>query len=153
MPADIFATKGIEYLLVIVFLAALVVFWRLLARMPAPALARAGRSVESAAGRWFELRSERLYHQGHTWVDRERPDVVRVGVDDFARRLIGAPQRVDLPRPGTRLRPGERGFRLIAGGKAIDVLSPVAGRVVERNEEVRRTPALVDDDPYDRGWL
>ena len=81
--ADLFVTKSIEYLLVIGFLAALILFWRLLVRRPVPQLAPALPSplARSSAG-WFALALERLYHPGHAWAQPERDGLVTLGVDD-----------------------------------------------------------------------
>jgi len=149
---DIFATKGIEYLLVIGFLFTLVLFMRALLRTP-PQLAAAAATAGARRGAWFTLVEERFYHQGHTWAAPEGGDVVRVGLDDFAQKLVGLPERIDLPRVGDRIEQGERGLKLCIGATPIDVLSPVSGQVLAVNEEVLRSPGLVNEDPYGKGWL
>ena len=83
---DLFVTKGLEYLLVIFFLVTLVIFWRLLHK---PA---GSRALQSSAGpgfskvEWFALADELYYHQGHSWVEQDGSDVVRIGIDDFAQK-------------------------------------------------------------------
>jgi glycine cleavage system H lipoate-binding protein len=150
-PADIFATKGIEYLILIGFLGALVVFWRLLSRpSPQPALAQA--PVARHHG-WFEVREPLLYHPGHTWA-LPRPDgLFTVGVDDFAQKLLGEADTVRLPEVGAGLEQGAPGWHLRVDGKDVDLLSPVDGIVLARNEKVLAKPALLNDDPYGDGWL
>lgn len=151
---DIFATKGIEYLLVIAYLALLIGFWQLL-RTPrvAAAARRAARSVGSTLRGLFEVRDDRYYHQGHTWVEKTDADVARVGIDDFAQRLVGAPEGLDLPPVGTSMRQGGRGWGLQVDGRRIPMLSPVDGEVVGVNHEVLDAPGTVAEDPYERGWL
>lgn len=155
---DIFATKGIEYLLAIGFLLALVAFWKLLNSSPRPAVARA-RSARQVIPRpaswsnWFRLPEEVFYHQGHTWAVPEGPDLVKVGVDDFAQHLLGEPSSVALPRVGGRVEQGNAGWQLGFDSQTIDLLSPVAGEVVDINEAVVGSPALVNQDPYGEGWL
>jgi glycine cleavage system H lipoate-binding protein len=147
---DIFATKGIEYLLVIGFLLALVLFWRLLTRST-PHTAGVGATARPAP--WFSLASDRFYHQGHTWAMPEGRDVVRVGMDDFAQKLLGQPQSVDLPRVGESVEQGEKALGVEIGTKSVGLLSPVGGRALDVNEEILRTPRLINEDPYGKGWL
>jgi glycine cleavage system H lipoate-binding protein len=151
---DPFATKAIEYLLVIGFLAAFVWYWRILNRRAPSAVAQgAGPAVGAGAGSWFRLPTHLYYHPGHGWARPETDDVVRVGVDDFAQKLLGAARAVALPEVGTRLDQGEYGWKLDVGAKSIDVLSPVEGEVIERNEAALRSPELINEDPYGDGWL
>jgi glycine cleavage system H lipoate-binding protein len=77
----------------------------------------------------------------------------RVGVDDFAQRLLGRPDGFELPRVGARLKEGEAGFRFRVDGQTVDLLSPVAGKVVALNNDVLADPGRVSADPYGGGWL
>jgi len=147
---DIFATKGIEYLMVIGFLMMLVIFWRVLARTPR-AVAVPAHGARPAA--WFEFADGFFYHQGHTWAVPEDDQVVRVGLDDFAQKLVGVPQRVNVPSVGSRVEQGEKGVQLSVDTKSIDLLSPVGGEVLAVNDELLRSPGLVNEDPYGAGWL
>jgi glycine cleavage system H lipoate-binding protein len=152
MYVDIFATKGIEYLLIIGFLFVLVLFMRALlrtprARVPAPAAPVAGR------GSWFALAGERFYHPGHTWVAPYGDEIVRAGLDDFAQKLVGVADRIELPAVGDLVDQGERALVLRIGDRSVPVLAPVSGSVLRTNEEVLDAPSLVNEDPYGRGWL
>jgi glycine cleavage system H lipoate-binding protein len=151
IQVDIFATKGIEYILVIFFLAALVLFWRLLNRPQVGAVATA--RAPGMWNHWFNLREGLFYHQGHVWAAPEGKDIVRIGLDDFAQRLVGEPSSIDVPSTGHRLEQGERGGRLKVGGRFINFLSPVGGEVQEVNGALRTSPGLVNRDPYGEGWL
>lgn len=149
-----FATKGAEYLWVIAFLAALVAFSRaLLGRVrPAPGLSYAPLAA-NAPSRWFDLPGDVYYHPGHSWALPEGGDVVRIGMDDFAQKLLGRPSAVDLPEVGTRLEPGEQGCQIEVDERPFGLLVPVGGEVVARNEAVLRDPELINRDPYGQGWL
>jgi glycine cleavage system H protein len=152
-PMDIFATKGVEYLILIGFLGVLVLFWRMLNRPgPQMATAAAHRTAHRPRG-WFEIREPLLYHPGHAWA-LPRPDgLLTVGMDDFAQKLLGEADAVRLPEVGDALEQGAPGFRLAVDGKDIDLLSPVDGVVLARNDKVLAKPALLNDDPYGEGWL
>ncbi|UCF20626.1 MAG: glycine cleavage system protein H [Gemmatimonadota bacterium] len=152
VATDIFATKGVEYLIVIAYLVVLVGFWKLLSVPREPTAARA-QPDHSSGRRWLHLRDGYYFHQGHSWAQLEEGDVVRVGVDDFAMRLLGRPATVDLPEVGAHLRQGEPGWQFEVDAKFIPMLSPVEGEVTEVNWEVQLSPDLASDEPYDRGWL
>ncbi len=149
---DIFASKGIEYLFVVGFLLSLIFFWRYLnaSKGPTPAIANQ-RAVSTDS--WFRIEKSLFYHQGHSWVRTEGNDVAIVGIDDFAQRLLGRSSVIDLPQIGSSIQQGEKGWKLWFGSKAIDILSPIDGEVIAVNEEVVRNPALLNSDPYGRGWL
>jgi len=151
---DIFATKGIEYLLVIAFLVTLVIFWRFLNKGAKGASeANLSEKVKTTLIDWFYLADNFFYHQGHSWAVPESNEVVRVGVDDFAQKLLGKPGRIELPKLGTTVRQGESGWRFRFNGKSITILSPVNGKVVAVNEDIVNNPALINENPYTKGWL
>ena len=83
----------------------------------------------------FDLPLDRLYHRGHTWVRPEPDGTLRVGLDDFARRLVGAPERVELPAAGSKLQRNGPAARIETRGRDVRVLSPVDGTVVETSGE------------------
>jgi glycine cleavage system H lipoate-binding protein len=151
--ADIFATKSVEYLLVIGFLAVFVVFWALLTRRERAPADRARVARPRVPGSWFGLPPGLYYHTGHSWAVPERDGVVTVGIDDFAQKLVGKPSAVRLPSVGDRVEQGGRGPRFWVGRKSVDLLSPVDGEVVATNQAVLEHPELVNEDPYGEGWL
>lgn len=88
----------------------------------------ASDSEEEIYGMPFPL--DRYYHRGHTWAKREADGTVTVGLDELGKRLIGAPDAVDLPAPGLRLHANGTAFRLKRREADVRVLSPVDGEVV-----------------------
>ena len=153
---DPFPTKGVEYLLILGYLAAFVPFVWLLSRIGrqpitvrglAPTLNRL-RSIP-----WFRLPDAFLLHRGHTWAVPEGGGVFKVGMDDFAHRLVGQPTSFQLPKLGTRVAQGEIGWQVSVNGNTIDLLSPVSGRVIAVNPSAIKSPSLPTEDPYGDGWL
>ena len=153
---DIYSTKGIEYLIAAVFFFGFLALQRyILTAAPAR-----GKSEGSLAGlpAWFRVPEGYDFHQGHTWmkVDLLSPDrqrLVKVGLDDFAQKLIGKVDSVELPAVGSRLTQGDKGWSLMVDTVAIPMLSPVDGEVVAVNQEVLRSPGILSRDPYGAGWL
>ena len=149
---DPFATKGIEYLLVIGFLLVLVPFWRFL-RVPARAGMEVVRRAMASVAQWFSIPEGLYYHQGHSWVIPHGAELVKVGVDDFAQRLVGNTNKISLPKVGSRIAQGDVGWKLGIDTKTIDMLSPVTGDVVAVNKDIVKNPTLINQDPYGKGWL
>lgn len=97
---------------------------------------------------------ERLsYHPGHSWLVRERKNVVRIGIDEFAAALAGKLERVELPKPGQWVRQGQPTVALYRDGEKAEMVSPTEGEVLEVNAEVLANPQVLRNDPYHRGWL
>ncbi|NOY05043.1 MAG: glycine cleavage system protein H [Chlorobi bacterium] len=149
---DIFATKGIEYLLVIGFLIALILFWRLLRGSEIGPEAAGAESGSYAPG-WFLVPDGLYFHRGHTWAKPEAGGIVTIGMDDFAQKLVGKPSALALPRVGEVLEQAKSGWKVEVDGKTLEMLSPVQGEVVAVNEEVAKRPDIVNSDPYQKGWL
>jgi hypothetical protein len=92
-----------------------------------PAVA-AGHEAE-IFGMSFPL--DRMYHRGHTWARPEADGTVTVGLDDLGARLLGTPDGVDLPEPGSRVQVNGTAFRIHKREADVRILSPVDGEVVE----------------------
>lgn len=101
----------------------------------------------------FATPSNVRYHPGHTWVQRERKNVNRVGADAFAAAFAGAIDRIELPKPGQWVRQGQKAVSFFRNGEKIEMVSPVEGEVVEINTALLSNAALLREDPYGHGWL
>src|SRR5271168_5005395 len=77
----------------------------------------------------FEVPENLHYHPGHTWALSESPNLVRVGMDDFASKLTGKVERITLPQRGQWIRQGQKmcSFHREINGKAVavDMVSPI----------------------------
>ena len=93
------------------------------------------------------------YHSGHSWLVRERKNVVRVGADEFAAALAGKVEKIELPKPGQWIRQGQKVISFFRDGQKTEMVSPTEGEVMEINTEVLNNPALLRQDPYGKGWL
>jgi glycine cleavage system H lipoate-binding protein len=109
-------------------------------------------AVESHDG-GFGLAPDMYYHEGHAWAKPEYGGRVRVGLDDFARKLLGKLSRVDMPEPGQEVKQGEAAFGVRRNGDAAQVLSPVDGVVSRVNHAILENPDLIHESPYKDGWL
>lgn len=92
-------------------------------------VAKGDHPEEDMFGMAFPL--DRFYHRGHTWAKMESDGTITIGLDDLGRRLLGTPDAIELPGPGTRLEANGPAFRVRRQGTEVRVLSPVDGRVIE----------------------
>lgn len=99
-----------------------------------------------------ELPDDRRYTREHEWAVADGTRV-RVGITDFAQDQLGDVVFVGLPEPGTEVTAGHPLGEVESTKSVSDIYSPVSGTVVERNSEVEKSPELVNEDPYGRGWL
>jgi len=149
---DFLPTKGIEYLLMLGYLAILIPFWFVLRRIQVRSVPAAIRRGVAATVEWFKTPAGVFFHRGHTWAKPDG-DNVRVGLDDFAHHMLGNADAILMPEPGTQLHQGEPGWSVRIGEHVFDVLSPVDGQVVEVHDDCAETPAAAAADPYGEGWL
>ncbi len=101
----------------------------------------------------FQVPENVRYHAGHTWAQSESRDLVRVGMDDFASKLIGKIESIALPQRGRWVRQGQKIWTIFRDGKSVDMVSPIEGTVTDINEAVVKDPELARKDPYGDGWL
>ncbi len=101
----------------------------------------------------FQVPDNLRYHPGHTWALQESPNLVRVGMDDFATKLTGTVDRISLPQRGQWIRQGQKLCTIYHDDRAVDMVSPIEGTVSDINESVALNPKLALGDPYGDGWL
>jgi glycine cleavage system H lipoate-binding protein len=101
----------------------------------------------------FQVPENFRYHPGHTWALSESPSLVRVGMDEFASKLVGKVEHITLPQRGQWIRQGQKIWTVQRDGSAVDMVSPIEGSVADINEAVVRDPGLALKDPYGEGWL
>ncbi len=81
----------------------------------------------------FEVADGYYYHRGHSWARIENGGFVRLGIDDFALRLLGCPTGITLPKIGTRIKQSKTGWSIRRGTNEAALLSPMSGVVVATN--------------------
>jgi glycine cleavage system H protein len=119
--------------------------------VPAPQAVPASSGGDYVDG--FLVPGNIAYHPGHSWLVRERKNVVRVGVDEFAAALAGNVEKIELPKPGQWVRQGQKVISFYRNGEKTEMVSPTEGEILEVNQDVLAKPALMRQDPYGKGWL
>ena len=93
-----------------------------------------------------------LYTKDHEWA-RIDADVATIGITDYAQQMLGELVFVELPDIGKQCA-GHDELAVVESTKAAnDIYSPVAGKVVEVNDELESRPELINQDCYSAGWI
>ena len=106
---------------------------------------------ENVAG--FDVAQNYYYLNGHTWARVEYGGRVRIGIDDFAHRLLGPQDKIELPELGKEISQNARHAVLRRGKKAAEARSPIDGTVVAVNPHLKHRAEIANADPYNEGWL
>ena len=93
------------------------------------------------------------YSEEHEWVRVEPDGAAVVGITDFAAESLGDVVFVELPEVGSPLTQFEKMGEIESVKAVSDLYSPVSGTITERNDSVIDAPELVNDSPYDSGWM
>jgi len=107
--------------------------------------------IEKASG--FDVARDYYYHHGHTWARVEYGGRVRVGLDDFALRLLGPQDEIKIPALGATVGQNRPAAVLKRSGKEAASLCPVDGHVVATNNDIVKRATIANDAPYADGWL
>ncbi len=100
----------------------------------------------------MNIPKELRYTKDHEWV-RVRGQEAEVGVTDFAQGELGDVVFVELPTVGSRVAQ-TKSFGTIDAVKTVsDLFAPVSGEVVAVNTDLKDNPALVNESPYEKGWM
>lgn len=101
----------------------------------------------------MSVKQELLYSKEHEWVLEQSKSVVRIGITDYAQDQLGDVVFVELPELDMEVTKGEP-FTVVESVKAAsDVFSPVSGKIIAVNENLEDSPELLNESPYDEGWL
>jgi len=92
------------------------------------------------------------YNSSHEWVLLDG-DIATVGISDHAQEELTDVVFVELPPVGKSVDVGDPTAVVESVKAASDIYAPVSGEVVEVNNEVEANPALVNTDPYGKGWI
>ena len=110
-------------------------------------------SGESSSRNEFNVPAGVFISSDHTWASIELSGMVRVGIDDFARKLIGHIDAIDFPKAGTRVSRGEPLFTLRQGSRKVTLPAPVSGTIASVNTELTGDTMLIEMKPYGQGWV
>ncbi|MFP6664156.1 MAG: glycine cleavage system protein GcvH [Deltaproteobacteria bacterium] len=100
----------------------------------------------------MELPADLQYTREHEWVQIDGKTAT-IGITDHAQEQLGEVVFVELPAVGDRVERGDP-FGVIESTKAVsDVYAPLAGEVIEVNDDLPENPEMLNEDPYGDGWM
>ena len=93
------------------------------------------------------------FADSHEWVKDNGDGTVTIGISEHAQEMLGDVVFVDLPETEDEVEAGES-FSLVESVKAAsDIYAPISGEIVEINEELEDSPELINEEPYEGGWI
>lgn len=116
-------------------------------------VARRAKAATKEKVKGFFVPRDLYFSANHMWVRVEKDGRVRVGLDDFAQRLLGKIERVKAPGEGTRVRLGEECWSIESGRRAARLSLPVDGTIERVNDALTDRGGLINKDPYGKGWI
>ena len=102
--------------------------------------------------REFMILEDRYYTQEHEWIKIE-DNGVRIGITDYAQNSLHEIVYIDLPEREVDV---ER-MNIISTAESVkavsDLVAPISGTVEKVNEEIQSNPEILNEDPFEKGWL
>jgi glycine cleavage system H protein len=100
----------------------------------------------------YNMPENLYYEENHYWA-RVEGELVVMGMNDYAQKMAGEIVYVGLPPEGKKLTQG-KSFTKVESGKWLGkVFAVVSGELVEVNEDLEENAALINEDPYGKGWM
>jgi len=103
--------------------------------------------------RKFQILSHLYYYNRHTWVKIMDSETVRIGLDDFAQRLLGEIEETRLPEVDGAIGQGEVGWQVRTRMGSAGLLSPIDGVITNVNKGLFEDASVLNNDPYNKGWV
>lgn len=110
-------------------------------------------STESMKAGEFSIPGGVFISNGHCWASMQQDGTVNVGIDDFARKLIGKIDDFEFPNLGMKIKKGQPLFTVKQGQKTIRFNSPVSGQVKKINTLLKNEIEALSVTPYDSNWI
>jgi len=101
----------------------------------------------------YDFRNDRFYNSNHLWTKQDDPGIVTVGMDEMGLDSLGELVYLTLPLEGTLVEMGKAMGSMEAAKMTGELIAPVSGIVIEKNDRVLQNPLLVNEEPYGNGWL
>ncbi|ENM3885290.1 glycine cleavage system protein GcvH [Vibrio cholerae] len=93
------------------------------------------------------------FTESHEWVRDNGDGTVTIGISEHAQEMLGDVVFVELPEIDAEIDAGDS-FSLVESVKAAsDIYAPLTGVVIEVNEDLQNSPELINEEPYDGGWI
>jgi CheY-like chemotaxis protein len=111
------------------------------------------KDIKSAATPEFQIPGGVFISKNHCWARVDEDGSVQVGIDDFAKKIIGKIDAIDIPNLGMIVKKGQALFSVRQGQRLISFKSPVSGKVSEINKFINNEVDSLNVTVYDRNWI
>ena len=101
----------------------------------------------------FSIPGGVLVSTGHCWVSLAEDGTARIGLDDFAKKLLGNIDTIDFPNIGMRVKAGQPLFIVNQGHRRAQFYAPLSGKVVKINEDLGQDCAKLEEMSYGKNWI
>jgi glycine cleavage system H protein len=101
----------------------------------------------------MEIPDDLLYTEEHEWIRQVGDSLVRIGITDYAQDQLGDVVYVELPDVGKEVAKDDVLVEVESTKSVGEVYAPFAGKVTDINESISQSPELVNQSPYEDGWL
>lgn len=149
---NIFETKGIEYLAIAVFFVILIPFWLILNR-EVKSKKQLQKSLGILTSNSLKIPQGIFFSRYHTWTHLEMTGAAKVGLNDLLLHITGKVNFNSLKSAGEKVTKGDLLAEINQQGKILKIYSPISGEIMEINSELNKTPELLNEDSYGKGWL
>jgi len=100
----------------------------------------------------YEVPEGYLYTKDHEWIKIE-DNIITIGITDYGQKKLRDIVHVELPNIGQTVEEGEVVATLESIKASSEVYSPVTGKIVDVNAKLADNPELINEDPYEKGWI
>jgi glycine cleavage system H protein len=149
---DIYDTKGMEYIFVIVYLLLLIVFWKV-AKNPQRVYQQIREVFHTLSAKILRIPQGIYFNRNHTWTHLDKSGAAKVGLDDFLQHVVGNVRITNLKNRGESIKKGDLLAAIKQDEKVLKVYSPISGEVLDTNSTLFENPDLINTNPYDQGWI
>lgn len=94
-----------------------------------------------------------IYTKEHEWLKVQEDGKARTGITDYAQDALSDVVFVELPEVGSEFTKGDVMAVAESVKAASDIYAPISGRIISINEKLEESPELVNESPYEFGWM
>ncbi|MEM0090415.1 MAG: glycine cleavage system protein GcvH [Nitrososphaerota archaeon] len=101
----------------------------------------------------FEIPEDLMYSKDHLWIKLVKKKIAMIGITDYAQKKLRDIMYLELPNVNQKLKQGDTLCTIESVKVVSEVYSPVTGKIVEVNSNLIDKPELINDSPYEDGWI
>lgn len=147
---NIFETKGIEYMITILFFGLLIPFWLVLNRKVKVKVPQTNgvlnvSTLKNPLGIFFS--------KNQTWAFLEKSGQAKIGLNEWIMRIVGDVKITPVVENGAKISKGDLVAEIHKDSKILRIFSPISGKLMKINSVINDHSQIVSNDPYGSGWL